>query len=59
VDREQTLETLIPYLIDEAYEFIDALHERTVEDHREELGDLLLPPGATRARAARRCGDPR
>jgi MazG family protein len=41
-DREQTLETLIPYLIEETYEVIDALHEGTVEDHREELGDLLL-----------------
>jgi MazG family protein len=41
-DREQTLETLIPYLIEETYEVIDALHEGTVDDHREELGDLLL-----------------
>ncbi len=41
-DREQTLETLIPYLIEETYEVIDALHGGTVEDHREELGDLLL-----------------
>jgi MazG family protein len=41
-DREQTLETLIPSLIEETYEVIDALHEGTVDDHREELGDLLL-----------------
>src|ERR671925_2400184 len=41
-DREQTLETLIPYLIEETYEVIDALHQGTVDDHREELGDLLL-----------------
>jgi MazG family protein len=41
-DREQTLETLIPYLVEETYEVIDALHGGTVEDHREELGDLLL-----------------
>jgi MazG family protein len=41
-DREQTLETLVPYLIEETYEVIDALAEGTVEDHREELGDLLL-----------------
>jgi MazG family protein len=41
-DREQTLETLIPYLIEETYEVIDALADGTVEDHREELGDLLL-----------------
>jgi MazG family protein len=41
-DREQTLETLIPYLIEETYEVIDALNEGSPEDHREELGDLLL-----------------
>jgi tetrapyrrole methylase family protein/MazG family protein len=41
-DREQTLETLIPYLVEETYEVIDALHDGTVDDHREELGDLLL-----------------
>ncbi len=41
-DREQTLETLIPYLVEETYEVIDALNQGTVEDHREELGDLLL-----------------
>jgi MazG family protein len=41
-DREQTLETLVPYLVEETYEVIDALAEGTVDDHREELGDLLL-----------------
>jgi tetrapyrrole methylase family protein / MazG family protein len=41
-DREQTLETLIPYLVEETYEVIDALHHGSPEDHREELGDLLL-----------------
>jgi MazG family protein len=41
-DREQTLETLIPYLIEETYEVIDSLHQGSVDDHREELGDLLL-----------------
>jgi len=41
-DREQTLETLIPYLVEETYEVIDALTHGTVDDHREELGDLLL-----------------
>ncbi|MBL9102123.1 MAG: nucleoside triphosphate pyrophosphohydrolase [Myxococcales bacterium] len=39
-DREQTLETLKPYLIEEAYEVLDAMHEP--EAHRRELGDLLL-----------------
>ncbi len=41
-DREQTLATLVPYLVEETYEVVDALAEGTVADHREELGDLLL-----------------
>src|SRR4051812_23851765 len=41
-DREQTLETLVPYLVEETYEVVDALAGGTVDDHREELGDLLL-----------------
>jgi MazG family protein len=41
-DREQTLETLVPYLIEETFEVVDALADRDVEGHREELGDLLL-----------------
>ncbi len=41
-DREQTLETLVPYLIEETYEVVDALATGHVDDHREELGDLLL-----------------
>ena len=41
-DREQTLATLVPYLVEETYEVVDALAEGSVPDHREELGDLLL-----------------
>jgi MazG family protein len=41
-DREQTLETLVPYLVEETYEVVDALAAGDVDDHREELGDLLL-----------------
>jgi tetrapyrrole methylase family protein/MazG family protein len=41
-DREQTLATLVPYLVEETYEVVDALAEGSVDDHREELGDLLL-----------------
>ena len=41
-DREQTLETLVPYLIEETYEVVDALADGDADDHREELGDLLL-----------------
>jgi MazG family protein len=41
-DREQTLETLVPYLVEETYEVVDALAHGDADDHREELGDLLL-----------------
>jgi MazG family protein len=41
-DREQTLETLVPYLVEETYEVVDALAAGGADDHREELGDLLL-----------------
>ena len=41
-DREQTLATLVPYLVEETYEVVDALASGSIPDHREELGDLLL-----------------
>jgi tetrapyrrole methylase family protein / MazG family protein len=41
-DREQTLETLVPYLVEETYEVVDALAAGDPDEHREELGDLLL-----------------
>ncbi len=41
-DSEQTHETLRPYLIEEAYEVLDALDNGTDDDLREELGDVLL-----------------
>jgi MazG family protein len=41
-DREQTLESLRPYLIEEAFEVIEALEAGTPADHCEELGDLLM-----------------
>lgn len=41
-DREQTLQTLLPYLIEETYEVVDAVNDGSVTDHCEELGDLLL-----------------
>jgi MazG family protein len=41
-DRKQTHKTLIPYLVEEAYETIDAIESGKKEDLREELGDLLL-----------------
>ena len=41
-DREQTLQTLRPYVIEEAHEVVDAIDRASPEDLREELGDLLL-----------------
>ena len=41
-DREQTLRSLEPYLIEETYEVLEALLRGTPQDHCEELGDLLM-----------------
>jgi MazG family protein len=41
-DREQTLETLRPYVIEEAHEVVDAIDSGNPAELREELGDLLL-----------------
>jgi MazG family protein len=41
-DREQTLATLTPYLIEEAYEILDAVSADQVDDIAEELGDTLF-----------------
>lgn len=41
-DREQTLESLRPFLIEETYEVLDALERGTPPEHCEELGDLLM-----------------
>ena len=41
-DREQTHETLKPYLIEEAYEVLDAIDAGDTRDLVEELGDVLL-----------------
>ena len=41
-DREQTHESLKPYLIEEAYEVIEAIDSGSDENLAEELGDLLL-----------------
>ena len=41
-DAEQTHESLVKYLLEESYEFIDALGEGDREGMREELGDVLL-----------------
>ena len=41
-DRVQTHETLRPYMIEEAYEAVDAVDRGDMEDLCEELGDVLL-----------------
>jgi len=41
-DREQTLESLRVYLIEEAFEVLEAIETGTPADHCEELGDLLM-----------------
>jgi MazG family protein len=41
-DREQTVETLKKYLLEEAYELIEALEGESIEKIKEELGDLLF-----------------
>src|SRR3954469_21288309 len=41
-DREQTLDTLRPFIVEETYEVIDAIAREDVPGHCEELGDLLM-----------------
>lgn len=41
-DREQTLESLVPFIIEEAYEVISAIDSKDDEHIKEELGDLLF-----------------
>lgn len=41
-DQSQTPRTLIPHLLEEAHEVVDAIEERSVEHLEGELGDLLL-----------------
>lgn len=44
-DREQTHLSLRPYLLEEAYEVLEALDQEDSQHLREELGDLLLQIG--------------
>jgi len=41
-DRAQTPQSLRPYILEEAYELVDAINDGDEEDIRSELGDLLL-----------------
>ncbi len=40
-DRKQTHKSLLPYLIEETYEVVEAIEDGSSDDLREELGDLL------------------
>ena len=41
-DAEQTHESLLKYLLEESYEFVDSVQSGNRIDMREELGDVLL-----------------
>jgi tetrapyrrole methylase family protein/MazG family protein len=41
-DREQTRESLKPFIVEEAYEVLEAIDEKNPEAIKEELGDLLF-----------------
>ena len=41
-DLKQDFASLIPYIIEEAYEVVDAIERNDLDDLRSELGDLLL-----------------
>ena len=41
-DREQTLESIAPYTIEEVYEVVDAIDREDIHHLKEELGDLLF-----------------
>jgi tetrapyrrole methylase family protein/MazG family protein len=41
-DREQTRQSIKPYLIEEAYEVAEAIEDDNIDELRAELGDLLL-----------------
>jgi MazG family protein len=43
-DQEQTHETLIPHVLEEAYEVVDAIRSGDPAQMCDELGDLLLQP---------------
>lgn len=57
-DREQTHQTLIPYLLEEVFELIEALETGSPEDVTEELGDVLYQILFHAELTARRDADP-
>src|SRR5688572_12086259 len=55
-DRKQTHKTLVPYLLEEAYETIDAIDGGSPDEFREELGDFLLQVRLHAGNATERMG---
>lgn len=41
-DKEQTFDTIKPYITEESYELIDAINNKDFDNIKEELGDLML-----------------
>ena len=41
-DREQSYESILKCLVEETYEYIDAVMDKDYKEMQEELGDLLL-----------------
>ena len=55
-DREQTHETLLTDLLEESYEFIQAVRDEDIDHMYDELGDVLLQV-ALHTEIARQCGE--
>jgi MazG family protein len=41
-DKKQTEKSLVPYIIEESYELVDAIDNNDIEAKKDELGDFLL-----------------
>lgn len=41
-DKKQTSQSLLPYLLEESYELIEAVHQNDPDSIKNELGDILL-----------------
>ena len=41
-DLEQTIESLVPYTLEEVYEVVDAIDKNDMVELKDELGDLLF-----------------
>ncbi|MDD1640197.1 MAG: nucleoside triphosphate pyrophosphohydrolase [Methylococcaceae bacterium] len=54
-DLKQDFKSLIPYIIEEAYEVVDAIERNDLDDLRSELGDLLLQV-VFHSQIAKECG---